>query len=381
MAESKRKVVSTVVGKKDNPKDIVQKDTVPQRVHRRFSTLVVLFSALVLCIVVLVFYIAFSKTVITMTVEPEKSEQYVFSYPMSELDAQAVTTTLSDTYEFTELTGGVEETGTATGEVIIYNNYSSDQPLVRTTRLLSSSGVLFRTDETVTVPAGGSLTVPVYADQPGVSGDIGPSTFEIVALWEGLKDQIYAESFEPMTGGILTNAVVSQDFIDKAIKQADQKLKDKALVQLSADVNITNPLSTEDLVITVTEQMVSPQIGEPANTIRVETTGNISGYSFDKRKLADLLTQDTETEISSKKISYSVVDQSGQAYLEGHVKIAGKTNVLDEINVKQLTNKSGEQIRAYLEGFKEIKDVQITFSPFWIKTSSPNSRHIKIIVN
>jgi hypothetical protein len=99
----------------------------------------------------------------------------------------------SDTYE----TSGSEVIGKeVVGEVTIYNNYTQNQPLVATTRLLTPDSKLFRIAETVNVPAGGSVEVQIYADNPDPDLAVGPTKFSIPGLWAGLQEKIFAESTE-----------------------------------------------------------------------------------------------------------------------------------------------------------------------------------------
>lgn len=67
----------------------------------------------------------------------------------------------------------------ASGKVVIFNEYSKDsQRLIKNTRLESSTGKIFRIDQSVVVPGmkgnvPGSVEVLVYADAPGKEYNIG----------------------------------------------------------------------------------------------------------------------------------------------------------------------------------------------------------------
>ncbi len=377
---TKKKSVPVHIDSVNSEPDDKQSDLTKQRVHSYFSPLLALFAVMAIAVGGFIFYIAFSKTIITVTVEPE-TEDFVFSYPIEDVDAQVVSKEVEDTYTFTDFTESAEEvSGTATGTVTIYNNYSADQPLVRTTRLLSKDGVLFRTDATVTVPAGESVEVAVYADEAGSTGDIQPTTFEIVALWDGLKDQIYAESFEAMSGGIVKSGTVTEEIIKQASKKAEQELRKNASKELADDPNITNTISADDMIIEIIDQSFDSEVGDAANKIVVDTSATVSAYAFDKRKLADLLASDTATDITEKKLEYKIIDEAGKAFIQGTIQVPAPGTVMDGIEVEQLTNKNAEQIRTYLESFNEVKAVEITFSPFWIKTSSPSAKNIQVNV-
>ena len=120
----------------------------------------------------------------------------------------------------------------ARGIVTIINNYNKSQTLVRTTRLLSPQDILFRTDQTIQVPAYSQMQVQVYADQPGVKGEIPPTHFTIPGLWPGIQDKIYGESSEPMTGGLEEIKIVTEKDIKKAEKLLKEELTKKALEKI-----------------------------------------------------------------------------------------------------------------------------------------------------
>ena len=87
-----------------------------------------------------------------------------------------VVNSLDLTYKKTYPATGEEIIGQeVVGEVIIINNYTKNQPLVATTRLLSPDGKLYRLKETVNVPAGGTVKAAVYADEPKEEMAIGPA--------------------------------------------------------------------------------------------------------------------------------------------------------------------------------------------------------------
>ena len=82
----------------------------------------------------------------------------------------------------------------ARGTVRVVNQYSKPQTLVRTTRLLTEDGKLYRIDRRITIPAGSEVTVEVYADKSGSEFAIGPTKFTIPGLFADLQKSIFAVS-------------------------------------------------------------------------------------------------------------------------------------------------------------------------------------------
>jgi hypothetical protein len=62
----------------------------------------------------------------------------------------------------------------AQGLATIYNNYSKDQTLVKTTRLLSANNKIYRIQEKVNIPIGSSVTVWAIADENGADAVMEP---------------------------------------------------------------------------------------------------------------------------------------------------------------------------------------------------------------
>ena len=152
-----------------------------------------------------------------------------------------MSTTVNGTQNFTNTNRGEQAEAQATGTVTIYNSWSENQPLMATTRLLTPDGVLFRIKERVDVPAGGKIeNVEVYADQPGTSGNIGPTSFTIPGLWQGLQEKIYAENSEPMTGGLRETKFITQKIISETSDVLKGELIEKAKIKLGQTEEIKN---------------------------------------------------------------------------------------------------------------------------------------------
>ena len=93
-----------------------------------------------------------------------------------------VTSTIFAWSEKYSPTGNKSTDTIAAGMLILYNKTNAAQTLVKTTRLITASGILFRLSDRVTVPAMGQIEAKVYADQAGAGSEIGPSQFTIPGL-------------------------------------------------------------------------------------------------------------------------------------------------------------------------------------------------------
>jgi uncharacterized protein with FMN-binding domain len=87
----------------------------------------------------------------------------------------------------------------AQGQVSIMNNSNNSIQLVKTTRLLTSDGKIFRLSENVSVPAGSHAAAFIYADKNGSAYAIGPSRFSFPGLSDALQTIVYAVSDATLT--------------------------------------------------------------------------------------------------------------------------------------------------------------------------------------
>lgn len=355
-----------------------------QHIQRHYAPLVLFFLAIALFVGAAVYYLAFIKSVVVVQATPIISTAD-FTLTADELDAPVVEATINDdTYTYTEFNNTTLVPGIARGEVTIENHYSVDQPLVRTTRLLSKEGVLFHTDETVVVPAGGKIDVPVYADQPGDTGDITPTTFEIVALWQGLKDKIYATSSEAMTGGMVSQNVIAEADVASAKAAADVQVRSKAAAALTtvAQTEVTG-ITPESVQISVTSQTINPTSGTQSDHITVTTTVHAKALAFTTEKLLNVLQQKFKQDVSVNDMNYTVKTDESGSVVTGTVQLSKMLSAQD-VDTAQLTNKTKEEIKSYLEqqpGVKAVPLDTISFSPFWLNTLPANwSNKIIIII-
>lgn len=359
---------------------------VHQRIQRRFAPLILVFAVIVLVISGLIFYTAFGRTTIVVTTVPQRTTQEFIIQP-DEIDAPEVRTEIDHTYRYTNFPDIEPTPAQATGTVTIVNNYSASQPLVETTRLLSNSGVLFRTAETVTVPSGGQVDVPVYADQAGEPGNIGPSRFEIVALWEGLKDNIYGVSDEAMTGGLVYNVTVDEKNQAAAQVEAEQHLRQSVIAELEQKANVApGTIQPESLWLDLTEEAIVPEIGTQTDEIVVRSKGTATALAVDKNKIVDILETEMGQDVKPAEISYVIqptdetIDGPAQLVIIATAPIQQSNLDSSFIKKDQLTNRTAEEIISILRTYEQVSDVEVHFNPFWLQRSPVMADDIDIQV-
>lgn len=369
------------------------------RIERWYNKIVIGFVVLTVLLIALIAYFSFAKTTITVT-SADLTQELTLETTASALDGTVLITDVESSTTVSEFDGVESVPGTATGTVTIVNNYNQNQPLVETTRLLSEDGVLFRTQETVNVPAGGSVEVAVAADEEGAAGDIGPSEFEIVALWDGLKDRIYATSDTAMTGGTVQSAVVSASDIANAKDAAESELETVALERFEKDIAAREELPADPYLVNGTyvidtlSESVNAQAGDTVSTLEVSTTASIAGAVIDREQLTAFVKEQLQNAVpdgsqlaSDQKIENVVVtitamnedntDATLTVAFTAAMKLSANSSLLD---TKTLTNKSEGEVSAYLTAFDEIEGVSVRFSPFWVQRTPALADNITITI-
>lgn len=145
----------------------------------------------------------------------------------------------------------------ATGEIVIYNNFSSaPQNLIATTRFITPDGKIYRLNNTVTVPGAenrsgklipSSIRAAVTADKAGEEYNLSPGVkfripgFEGTAKYEGF----YGELKDSISGGFIgESSLPSEEDLKRAKEDAEKSLeeviKTQLLFNLPPEVKVLN---------------------------------------------------------------------------------------------------------------------------------------------
>lgn len=365
----------------------------PSALYRRIA-----FSFIGAAVVLLavVSYYSFARVTVTVTQKRE-----VLSAPLAVDVSKApsegeirgavgsLTLEAADTFSVTGGDGEVAQTQ-ATGRVKITNATNRNQPLVRTTRLLSAEGVLFRIAETVLVPAQGGVEVAIYADQSGPSGEIPPTRFTIPGLWEGIQDQIYAESNEPTCCGTKTVRLLTDEDLKTAAQELEVKLTAEAREKLRATLEITD-LDGEIITSEIVERTSDTEPGVEADRFTVGLTITVTVIFYDNTALiaraesvlAGLVgTEETLVEVDPERMKVIAERHDPEA---GTARLAVEAVGLvalrpdsDLFRKERLIGLDRVALETYFNTWDSIESVHIKFRPSWLRRVPRLKDHIEI---
>jgi hypothetical protein len=261
---------------------------------------------------------------------------------------------------------------------------------VASTRLLSPNDKLYRLAETVTVPAGGSVEVDIYTDNPSPEYAIGQTRFTIPGLWAGLQDDIYAETKKGFEYQTEKRKFIKKEDINNAIMDIKKELSQKAEREFG-----DNYLGYDEVIydLVSVDANIEKEAGDEAEEFKViaEGTINVTAFNSDKlekiaeSKLYSLLPENRElVEFNREEINYFLNNYNfsdRKATLE--VSFSGKTvfknsgQVVDKNNIVGLNK---QQLKDYLDGLEEVSDYKISLSPSFVDTVPSLVDKIKIKV-
>lgn len=353
-----------------------------------YRKIAISFIVLTVVLISVVFYFSFVKLNIVLIPAQERlSDNLVIDIYGVGIQPTAAEKVLFGVVEQTQieeantyLASGAETIGEEVmGKVTIVNHYTKNQPLVATTRLLSSDNKLFRIKNTINVPAGGSQEAEIYADEPKSEMAIGPSKFTIPGLWAGLQDKIYGESKEKFVYGRRTKKYIQQSDIDQGIKDLKRGLLEKAKKEIGETYK-----GYDKVIYNIDENTISLEVDGKVNEekeqfiIRMKTTVTIVAFSGDEAgKMArnELLKSiPSEKELigfNPGEIIYTLKNSDvKQARATINVSLEGKMTLKDDAQIidrGKIINLTRSQLEDYLGDFEEIAGYEINFFPSFLK--------------
>lgn len=278
----------------------------------------------------------------------------------------------------------------AGGLVTLINKTNSPQPLVATTRLLSGEGILFRIDETTSVPAGGQIEVMARADKPGLSGEVGPTQFTIPGLPTSLQDDIYAVSVDSMVGGVAYIQMLSEQDLNDAVNSLTEEMTAQAKTRLATGVD-RSIFDGEAYNIEVLERKSDTQPGTETGSFTVSVTANIAVVYYSTLLLNDHTRQELTKRLPSGYGVNSVSPDGVQVTVESADQKSGTAELsvyLDGTSVLQdsaevfskdrFVGRSPHEVTTLLSASEGVKSSSVTFTPFWLKRVPTLKDHISI---
>ena len=283
----------------------------------------------------------------------------------------------------------------AKGDIEISNSSGKSLSLVQGTRFQSSDAKIFRSTERVYVPANGSETVSVVADESGgqYNKEIG-AVFSIPGLsgtsWE--KDLI-AKAASAISGGAQSGTkVVTLDDLANGKTQTEKELRGILMKELA--LKYPEFVFPEEIgVITIGKIDASHKVGQQTDKVSFSATGDVQTIAPKKEPLVEFL-KDLVAKKNLQQQQYVEIAQIDieqvrimdldpklkfiRIQVQGKVRLKGTVNTVDL--AKSLIGKRLEEIKNILDQTPGVENAEASLWPFWRKTFPTDPSEIEIII-
>ena len=289
-------------------------------------------------------------------------------------------------------------TSSASGTITIYNTQAKSQKLITNTRFATTAGLIFRIHEAVTVPAGtsakpGSIKAKVYADKPGDSYNVAPTSFTIPGFaGTPQATQVYARSTAAMTGG----ASGSVPIVDAALEaQAKNSLVTALTPELAASLQAQVPTGYVLLPgasVTSFEEL-APAPSSSTGMVDVKEQGTITAVVFPNATLAKAVATSvaglgyqgeplTLAEGSNLALSAASLPEANATSFS--FTLAGTASLIYTVDPTRIAaavaGKTRSAAEVALTNYPEVKRAIIILRPFWRQSFPDDPSSIAITV-
>ena len=375
------------------PQKPLKKETEIVLPERPYKKIAITFIFLTVLLALIVVYFSLSKATVTL-VPNEMLTAKEFSVKIPVTTATSSPALLTATVEEQELdvvqSYEVEnfrtEEGKARGTVTIINKNNQNQVLIATTRFLSPDGLLFRLTNQVSIPAGGETATEIQADEIGSKYDISPAHFSIPGLNESLQKKIYGITKEPMTGGLKIIGTLTSDEIIKAQKKNIESLDQQVAQKLNLESN-------DEKIVLIQKEIVSEDTsnkeGDEIEKFTITLKVKVKIITVDKEKLLSWAKEQYKKDLDDTneiinydldKFTYTLTDTASTFITMGTSLPAYILGTLDIANFdkKKLYGLDDNGLKTFFTQYDNVKDVEVEFWPFWVRSVPSMQDHIEI---
>ena len=274
----------------------------------------------------------------------------------------------------------------ATG-VVVFKNVSPDSVTIAAGTVLKNSGLSYTLNSSVTVPGGsyqrncpgyicpGSASGAITASEGGAQYNAATGSMSISV------DDISASLRSATSGGTdKTATVVTASDIEAAKNKLSEKKIEGLKEQLIASFSNSVKTITESYAENRSDPSSSVAVdAEATGAVTLKSTITANMLAIDKNELKNFIESKLKDELSGKKaqriydngVEKAAFSQFANARNAQTVRLTANGKVgpdIKEESVKdQAKGKSYGEVQSAIESIDGVEDVDVKFSPFWVK--------------
>lgn len=314
----------------------------------------------------------------------------------------AISKTLKKTdTEKVPATGQRDDGTKAKGTVTLTNcTQGTNQPVtVPAGTALTTNGIVFVTDETVQIPKASFdgldecegddfKNVSVTAQAAGGQYNLSANRTFAVSGFGGVT----GKNGSAMSGGTSKLVqVVSQSDVDNAKQKVTDRLLTAATNELKGQFTNDKALPITDTFTAGAPILLStPNVNDPGSDVSVSVTITYNELGVKQDELKQIVETDIKKHIDSSKqviqdnglskASIQTIEKKAANEVKFNIKtlaVAGPQLDAEGIK-KQIAGKKKNETQTIIQSRPGIKDVTITYSPFWVFSTPKNVKHITV---
>ncbi len=363
-----------------------------------FTTLIAIVAVIAISIGAL-FYFSSAKVEVTPnTVSTAVSGSFAANHSSADLSYQVITAQKIAS-QSVKSSGVKTVNSSASGTLTIYNTQSKSQTLIANTRFATTAGLIFRIHTAITIPAGstakpGSITAKVYADKPGDSYNVDPTSFTIPGFaGTPQATQVYARSTTAMAGG----ASGSIPVVDAAIEKEARSALDAALApDLAASIKAQIPegyVLLPGATITSYEEL-TPVPSTTTGMAEVKEQGTITAVVFPNAALAEAIAASVGgLGYQGEPLTFASTDalllaapggMPAQDAASFSFTLSGTASLIYTVDPARIaaavSGKTRPEAETALSNYPEVKRAVIVLRPFWRQSFPQDPASISVVI-
>lgn len=367
-----------------------------------YTTFVVVVLVIIVSVAVL-FYFSTAKVEVTpKTVSAAIQNSFTGTPDSGTLPYQIITVEKVATQSVAG-SGSKTVTSSASGTLTIYNTQAQAQRLITNTRFATADGLIFRIRSAVTIPGGtsakpGSIAVTAYADRPGSSYNIAPTSFTVPGFaGTPQASLVYGRSFALMAGGASGAVPVVESSLEAKTRSA-------LMAALAPDLlkSIQEQVPAGYILLpgaaTTTYQALAPASSSTTGTVDVKEQGIMTAVVFPSSALANALAKtivsstpgldyagEPLTLASSNGLMLTstagIPNQQGGSF---PFTLTGTASFIYDVDSARIaaavSGKTRSAAKVALSNYPEVKRALVILRPFWRQTFPQDPSAIRVIV-
>ncbi len=311
--------------------------------------------------------------------------------------------------------------------ITLYNELSADQALKPNTRFVTDDGLVFRSDDWVSIPAAktdngitqiGTVDVSLHADLAdqggkitGIRGNIPVNTLLSIPGLKFNRDKVYGKAKIDFTGWMDPKIHIITDVEVKKLKWIlHEQLARIARSRLQTWIEESNTKWAEEYAllmgdaVTLGDESIiidkGKKIGDLTNDIDLKGMIDVTALLYDRRAVINYLTSifrdkllyGTDKELGIHDDTLRLTNVVNRAEDGSTIKATMEMNATITYDLENATNELTKRMKLIIAGLGSddaktrlinewhVREVSIRFSPFWMTHVSSNLDNIEFII-